>query len=325
MRNKRAFIQLQKLSGAYIKLLFVLAAKESGVIDVLDTSKSLNKIKETAGIEDSGLLLSLLELGTSIGQLKKKKGDYALKGALAKACLSPSGDPMYNMIKEMMYYHGDVFRDFSDIINTKKPVDYLAQFSDTVAQSSRIVEPFIKNFIKTAIKSDKPLNILEIGCGSGTYLSYYHRINNNHHGIAIDIQKPVVTMARENVKNDRLDRNFIILHEDIRNPSRAIDGPFDLVTLYQNIYYFTTDERKKLFAAIKERLNPDGRLVIVSLFKQRKIFPHYFDIILRATIGCSPLADINEVVTDLMETGFYSIKKNRLLPGQTFWGIVAKR
>ncbi len=51
---------------------------------------------------------------------------------------------------------------------------------------------------------------------------------------------------------------------------------------------------------------------------------NYLSRILRSTTGCHGLTSIDALTTELAEAAFPNIRRERLIPGDTVWGIEAQ-
>ncbi len=49
-----------------------------------------------------------------------------------------------------------------------------------------------------------------------------------------------------------------------------------------------------------------------------------FDLVLRSTIGCAPLPELNQIRMQLMDAGFRDVKTAKLTPFEPYYGIVAR-
>ena len=83
-------------------------------------------------------------------------------------------------------------------------------------------------------------------------------INNMVSGIGLDCDDEVVQQAQDNMEKWGLSNQFKILKGDIRTFEPGQYGPFNLITMYNIIYYFETGERLDLIRKLKESLSPGG-------------------------------------------------------------------
>jgi SAM-dependent methyltransferase len=306
----------------FLRVHFLYAAFETELLRVLEQPGSLEEVAARIG-ERRELLEPFLELGVAVGELSCNAGLYRLRGRRSKKLASIEGDPLAAWIQESVSYHGSVYREFARRIKGAPLGDYLAGAGNLIARSSRILESCIADFARTVVNTGKPLHLLEVGCGSGIYLRYAAEVNSQLTGVAVDIQEEVVRQARANVKSWGLSERFDIRVGDILAFPPDLSGPFDVVTLYNNIYYFPVEARNDLFRQVRSLLATDGTFALVSVFKSRSVETTNFDLILRSTIGCACLPELRELTGQLQQSGFNKIEQSQLAPGGWFFGVRA--
>lgn len=117
------------------------------------------------------------------------------------------------------------------------------------------------------------------------------------------------------------------MQADIRKPPAQLGGPFDLITLYNNIYYFPPAERAALLASLRVMLTPNGALVLSSLMqgKGKNVFAANFDLVTSSMLGCYRVPDKDELEAQLREAGFHEVHAMRLIPGEAYFGLMASQ
>jgi SAM-dependent methyltransferase len=308
---------IMKLEGA---LILYHAGIETGLFTLLEKPSTLEEIAREANITKTRLLSSLLDLGLSLNEISCKKGKYRLKGSMARALATNL--PLAELVRETVRYHADVAQNLGAYLTKNTQGDYLNTFGGVIAESSRILEPFIKAFIYGTVKKITPLTILEFGCGSGEYLKYYADIHKSNGGIAIDLDPSAVAIARKKIRDNGIEGSFTVMQDNIMNPATLKDATFDLVTSFSNMHYFSSEDRARLFGAIHARVKTGGRFILATGFKTNNLSSAYYDLIFSATQGLYGLPRIDEVVRDLKEAGFGRVKTYKLFGGG-FMGIVA--
>jgi len=178
-------------------------------------------------------------------------------------------------------------------------------------------------FAQGQVTGKGPLTMLEVGCGSGIYLHHAACANPQATGIGIDLQKDVIAETCKRLVEWGLASRFRVMYADIRQACAETIGPFDLITLYNNIYYFPETERVRLLVSLRERLKPGGKLAMVSLFAGKTVVAANFELILRSTLGCAPMGTVENLVRQLHESGFREVNTKRLIPVQPFYGVTA--
>jgi len=302
------------------KLIFYHAFLETGLNKILLKPSTLDEITGKSNIRNKELLESFLDLGCSLNEISCKKGKYSLKGLMARALVD--NVPMMELVRETVQYHADVALRANMYLFENIKGDYLKEFGGVIAESSRIMEPLIRGFIYHVVKKSTPLTILELGCGAGEYLQYYVDINRENSGIAIDIDASAVEIARNKLKENSIENNFIVQQDDIIALKTIGDRTFDLVTSYSNLHYFSSDNRIEQFKEAYRRLNDKGRFMLATGFKSKSLSSAYYNMLFSATQGLYPLPVEDDVVGALEKCGFRSVRTTSLL-GRSFTGIVA--
>lgn len=324
-RTPKLWTQLSLMndSKGYLRLHYLYSAIESGLLDALVVPTSKEALVEKLQVQRPELLETMLNLGISIGELSVKKGLYRITGKRSKTLSSSENDPLVAIVQEYITYYGSVYRNLAARLTGAPLGHYLEETGPLIARSSRVTEPYVADFVRTLVKTNKPMRILEVGCGSGIHLLHAANSNPQTYGIAIDMDQKVVGQAKANLSQWGIDRIFKVMVADIRYPIEGLDGPFDLITLYNNLYYFPFDERKPLFQRLRSMLTFNGEIVIVSLMQGKSLISLNFDLVLRSTEGCAPLPELEETVEQLKESGLSEIKKVKLIPRSSFYGLLA--
>ena len=267
--NLWARYRLMRDVHSFVRLHFLYSALDCGLLRALKTPASQHELTEKLAVKRPELLEAFLKLGVSLGELSLKNGVYRLEGKLSMALVGPNGDPLEATIEEMLSYHASVYQRLASRLRGAPPGDYLNEASVLIARSSRILEPIVAGFAKAVVKGKERVRLLEVGCGFGVYLKYAAETNPNVTGIATDMQEEVVRQATANLEQSGLAGRFQVITADVRKLPANMTGPFDLITLYNNVYYFDPEERPALFQKLKSCLASDGVLAIVSMMLSR--------------------------------------------------------
>jgi SAM-dependent methyltransferase len=308
---------IMKLEGG---LIFYHTAIQTGLLKILAKPSTLDELAIELKIINKQLLSPLLDLGCSIGEISCRNGKYSLRGSMARALAGNL--PLAELIRETVQFHADIARRLDTYLLQNTKGDYLKEFGGIIAESSRILEPFIKAFIYHTVKKSDTLSILELGCGAGEYLKYYVDINRNNTGVAIDIDDSAVEVARKKIAENNIGENFSVVRDNMLKAETLKNQKFDLVTSYSNMHYFSEDERRMLFASIHKILKDNGRFMLATGFKSKNLSSSYYNLIFSATEGLYPLPEFNDVLSDLKTSGFSRLKAVNLF-GNSFRGIVA--
>src|SRR5205823_11436505 len=116
-----------------------------------------------------------------------------------------------------------VYRHLAGRLRGEPLGDYLEATGNTIARSSRVLEPFVADFAREMAGKDRPVRILEVGCGSGVYLRHAAEANRLATGIGVDMHKDVVRLAAANLEEWGIGDRFRVVRADIRRAPAESD------------------------------------------------------------------------------------------------------
>jgi 2-polyprenyl-3-methyl-5-hydroxy-6-metoxy-1,4-benzoquinol methylase len=310
---------------AYIRMHFIHAGIESGLLDALSTPSSRDELLEQLRVKRPEILDAVLDVGLSVKELTYKDGKYIIVGKRSKAITGSQGDMLAAMIQANITYYSSSYRNAADRMHGAPLGDDLHEIGCLVARFSKIGEPFIREFMTPIVKGKKPTRVLDVGCGSGVFLQTIYNANQNATGLGIDIDEEVVEQANQNMEAWGLSDRFRILAGDILSPPDGLEGPFDFISIFNIIYYFPSDKRSKLIDKLGSMLSPDGTLAVAMHFQSRgkDLGAANLNMVNSSLKGLTPLPDLDDLMTQLRQRGFNRITTQRLMPGSTFWGVSA--
>lgn len=334
LRYTLAFLRIMKTPGlypimkdwqAFIRMHFIHAAYDVGLLQALANPRTRDELIEELDVERPELFDALLEVGLAAKELAFSNGLFHVRGKRSKAVMGPNGDMLAAMVQANVTYYSDAYRNAADRIHGRELGDDLARIGDLVARFSKISEPIIKDFMSGIVRGKNPLRIFDIGCGSGVLLKSAFDANAHASGVGLDIDEAVVQQARHNISAWGLSDRFEVLHGDVRHVSGKIAGPFDLITLYNLLYYFENAERLGLVRTLRDMLAPRGVLAVAMSFrsKGKDVGMANLNLVNSSLKGLTPLPELDEVTSLLEQCGFGRIEVHRFMPGSTFYGIVA--
>ncbi len=336
LRYALSVLRIMKIRGLYpimkdwqgfIRMHFIYGAYESGLLEALAGPRTRDELVKELDVKRPELLDALLEVGLASGELAIDNGSFRIRGRRSKAVMGSNGDMLAAMIQANVTYYSDAYRNAADRIRGCELGDDLARIGDLVARVSKISEPIIKEFISGIVRGRNPLRIFEIGCGSSVLLKSAFDANPAASGIGLDIDEAVVQQARHNISAWGLSDRFEILHGDVRHVAGEIAGPFDVITLYNLLYYFEISERLGLLQRLRSLLSPQGVLAVAMGFrsKGKDIGMANLNLVNSSLKGVTPLPELEEVTSLLRRCGLGNIEVHRFMPGGTFYGVVASQ
>jgi 2-polyprenyl-3-methyl-5-hydroxy-6-metoxy-1,4-benzoquinol methylase len=313
---------LLNTGNEFYRASFISAALSRGVYEnFIDGKASFEHLCEKLAVSNRDGLRAWLELGVSLGELKRTANEYQIQGKISKALLNPVNDAFKALLEEVVSYHYVYVMDTPTMLGKHEWFPFDQTPGELVARSSRVSEPFIFEAVDVVIPRQGDFQLLEVGCGSGIYIHRACTRNPELHAVGLEFQEKVANVARKNIRAWGLENRATIKHADVRNYSRS--QKFDLVTLHQNIYYFPVQERENLFRHLKEYLKLGGQVLLTSACQGGGPGIQGLNIQVSTTEGFSPLPNPNELCQQLKAAGFIEVKTKRLVPFESFWTFSA--
>jgi 4-hydroxy-2,2'-bipyrrole-5-carbaldehyde O-methyltransferase len=310
----------------FVRLHFLAVATDLGLLEELrHQPATTSQLGARLAIGDPALLDAFLRLGETLGELRRSAGRWSLRGRRSTALAMPEADTMRAMVQEALRYDAAVYAGLAAHLRGAPPGDYLRTTGAVIARASRLVQPVLAPLLRSLVVARRPRSVLDVGCGTGVYLVHAAAAGGPRlGGLGVDLDAAVVDLARRRLADAGLTGRFAVRHADIRTlvlPAAS----FDLVLLFQNIYYFAEDERPDLLRRLDGLLAPGGALVVASLFAGRSLAAAHYDVLFRATAGCAPLPRRQELDRQLRDAGFTSTRWARLIPRESFHAVLAER
>ena len=309
----------------FYKLTWLAAAGESGLLPQLASSPAtLDSLAEYFAVKDQGreALEAWLQMGIRLKLLSLGPRGYTLRG-LAKSLSCPENDAALAMVQEVAGLHHKLIADTISKLRRGELFTLADQDGELIARSSRILEAFQSEAIQRTFPPQGPVRLLEIGCGSGVYLKHAAAANLSLTAIGVELQPAVAEAARCNIRAWALQDRVKVEEGDIR--SRTPAELFDIATLYNNIYYFPVEERVALLQHIAGFLKPGGFLLLTTCCQGGSLGSEALNLWGAATAACGRLPSEEELVSQLRQGGYSTVKTMSLLPGDRFLAFQAFR
>jgi len=303
---------------SFYKLTYLAAAGEAGLLNRLASgSATFDELAEFYAVNGGGreALEAWLQFGVRLKLLSLGPRGYELR-RLAKKLARPENDPVLAMVEEVVELHHKLITATIPRLRGGELWSLIDQNGELIARSSRILEAFQVEIIRSTFPARGALRLLEIGCGSGVYLRYSAERNPSLTALGLELQPAVAEMARTNLRGWGLESRVKVETGDIR--AKLPEEPFDIATLYNNIYYFSVEERVKLLSHICSFLRPGGFLLLTTCCQGGSLGAEALNLWGAATSGAGRLPAEDELVRQLREAGYSSVKRKNLIPGDRF-------
>ena len=306
----------------FYKLVYLAAARKGGLFDVLSGGPvRFEQLAETYCKNDRAqeALEAWLHLGIRLGYLELGARGYALKG-LAKRLALPQNDAILALLQEAAGLHYKLIAEAPDKLRNGDLFSLEDQDGEIIARSSRILEAFQTEAIDRTFPSSGPASLLEIGCGSGFYIKHAAE-NPSLTALGLEMQPNVADAARRNIAKWGLTERVRIETGDIRK--RVPDERYDIVTLYNNIYYFPVEDRVSLLRHVKGFMNSGGFLLLTTCCQGGSLGVEVLNLWGAATATGGRLPKRDEIVRQLQDAGYKNVKTIRPMPGEAFYAFKA--
>jgi SAM-dependent methyltransferase len=302
------------------RLAFVAGGLSSGLLRKLasgPTTAERLALELPTDVANPDGLQAWLEMGVTVGELRKNSDGYSLRGKLSRRLTNPACDAIAACIEEAATLDSFLITETPRRLCRGKRFTLSEQDARLVARSSRVVEPFIREAIDRALPATGPVNLFEIGCGSAAYIRYAAERNPELTALGLEMQPAAAALAAENIARWNLNRRVSLEVGDVLK--HKPDPRFDIATLHQNIYYFPVEKRAALLRHVRAFLNPGGRLLLTTFCRQQTLAGSLLNLWSAMTEGCGPLPTAQELIVQLQEAGFTKIDSHDLIPGEGFY------
>ncbi len=318
-------LAIGRLQRSSYRLSFLSAALESGLLARLAErpvgfDELARHFAPDRACHDG--LRAWLDFGVRLGELRHRDGTYALRGRLARRLLSPRHDAAAALVQEAGSLHHALLTEGLRRLAAGRMFNLGDQDGELVARSSRILEPFASAAVAHEVPMDRPLHLLEIGCGSGIYIRHAALRNPRLRALGLEMQERVAEAARANLRAWGVSDRVSVECADVR--ARTIEPSFDLATLHNNIYYFPVVERPAVLAHVRAFLRSGGRLLITTACRGGSPGAQILDVWAAMTHGCGRLPTPEELEGQLREAGFATVRRRKLIPGEAYYAFVAE-
>jgi SAM-dependent methyltransferase len=326
LRDARPLAHLIRLCSAAFQLSFLCAAFESGLLDaVRDGPMTLDQIAArfapNAATRDA--LRSWLDFGVAAKVLGESSGRYRIRSALAKYIADPKNDSAAAFVEEAVMMDTPAVVRMPSLLKRGELFKLSDQMPEVVARSSRIAEPFIFDALDALLPRRGTFRLLDIGCGSGTYIRHAADRNPELRALGAELQPTVAAFARDNLSKWGVGARATVETGDIRD--RTPSAEFDLAMLNNNIYYFPVDERAALIRRVAGFLKPGGTLLITTPCPGRNVFYAVLDLWSAGTEGCGRLPYRDELLAQMRDAGMIDCRARSIIPGGGYYAFTARR
>ena len=320
-----SLVAISRQMKPFYTVSFVAAAKECGLLERLAAGPvGFEALAGEFGgdAKQREALEAWLGLGVRLGLLGRDARGYRLAGLAAKLA-RPENDAALALTQEMAELHRKLIAETPGKLKRGELWSLEDQDGEVIARSSRVMEAFQVAAIGWGFPSKGPVRLLEVGCGSGVYIRHAAERNPELMAVGLELQPAVAEAARANLRAWGLEGRVAVEVGDVRE--REASAEFDVVTLYNNIYYFPVAERVELLKRLSGFLKPGGALVTVTCCLGGSLAVEALNLWGAATAGAGRLPAEAEMRAQMEEAGFAEVQSKRLIPGESYFAFKGRK
>ncbi|MEU5832557.1 class I SAM-dependent methyltransferase [Streptomyces diacarni] len=301
------------------RLAFLASASNTGVLRLLASRPcDLETLAErlAVGPDEKHRLSAWLDMGVKLGDLATGEGCYQLSSLPAKFLAQPQNDAVAAALEEVIRFHVPALLHGPQMLREGRRFSLDDQDGAVIARSTRVVESFVEAAVDQNLERSLPVRLLEVGCGSGTYVRHAARLNPRLTALAIDMQKSVADQAAANMSEWGLADQVETRQGDLRELD--VEPQFDLITMHNNIYYFPPDERVETLRRARRLLAPGGKLLLTTSCQGGNAGLEALNLWFHFSDFGGPLPREDELTAQFGEAGFTDVAVTQVLPGEQF-------
>jgi SAM-dependent methyltransferase len=305
----------------WLRLQFLGVATRTGILRALRSPLTPAGVARDAGLEHVALVEAFLHLGVAVGELRERSGRFRLAGQRARALANGPAD-LTGLVEELLVYDGPIYRRLEQHLVGEPPGDYLDGIGAVIARSSQLVEPLLGPVVADLVQQVRPQRALDVGCGSGAYLRWIAHADAGVEVIGIDADPDAARVARANLQRWDLEHRVTVHQVSIDELPTELAGPYELILLAQNLYYWPPEGRAVLLRRLRRLAS--GVVMVATATPGRDAFSRHFDLALRVTKGCWRLPEPEELRLHLTAAGFTGVRLHRLVPSGALFVAIAQ-
>lgn len=322
-------LRLKMMFTTFYRVCFLACLADSFVLERLNRGPvSEGDLSGWPGADPSlkSVAQAWLHLGVRLGVLRKGAAGYSLRGFLARRLAATGNDAIRALVREVACLHHLHVLQTPGMLEQGllfDPASQNAEYGDLIAQSSRTLEPFIFELIDRFFPASGPVRLLEAGCGHAGYIRYAAQRNASLSAVGLEIDAGVAEGACRAIREMGLQDRVEILVGDVRGYHSS--EPFDILTLYNNIYYFPVEDRVSVLGRLLGLLRPGGRIVITTGCLNGSIEFELVNLIHAGTRGWGRLPERDEMLRQMEDAGFIRNAAVELIPGNGYHAFIGHR
>ncbi|KTD03321.1 class I SAM-dependent methyltransferase [Fluoribacter gormanii] len=152
----------------------------------------------------------------------------------------------------------------------------------------------LQKFLSTHI-GNRPFSFVDVGCGDSSTVVSVLAATSIEKYIGIDAAQDVLKMAENTLAPLNCEKEFIADNMTVALP--CLPGPVDVIFTSYAVHHLSLHEKKNFIATCKQKLNPNGFLLMVDgVLKQNQTRDEWLDALQSRMVETNPEITGEEIV-----------------------------
>ncbi|WP_297622699.1 class I SAM-dependent methyltransferase [Nocardioides sp.] len=293
------------------------------MLEELKRPTAVDELAANRGWPDASLVEAALQSFASHRLVEKHRGRWRIANRGRRLLNDELTRAAYEAFST---YHTGLYRDLEEVLACGGGRMDVKKDGDLIARLSRFMDEFVFAELDRLVAERSPRRLLDVGCATGTHVRRVLEAAPSASAVGVEADPAAAALARLSLEVGDVGDRAEIVDTDVERFLRERPGEtFDFVLLANVIYYAPIRDRAVLLRALADRLNEDGRLVVVTTFLSDDAFSRHFDLLLRSQDGALELPDTDVLCGQLREAGLVPRAPRRIAAGQPLIAVVADR
>lgn len=266
--------QLKELSTAYWESQVLFTAVKLNLFKEMgDRVFSSRELGERIGAVPDALERLLAAL-FALGLLNQSEKGYRIREAYRPYLSQEGNRDMSGAIAHMDHLQA-TWQRLGESVKSGGPVDFGAELTASEQQQKTekfmaAMESFSRDTARElvdAVPVQGDEEIIDLGCGPGTYFRGFLRTHPGMKATAVDTED-VIPITKRHVKKDGLQDRTTLISGDLRDVSYP-KGHYDLALFSNLIHIYSPEDVSRMCALAYTLLRPGARILINEFFTDR--------------------------------------------------------
>ncbi|RLJ78027.1 class I SAM-dependent methyltransferase [Salisediminibacterium halotolerans] len=323
MSDLARFMQARQWMKSNENFLVTWHAHVGYTMHLFDAFKSKRTVRDAAATYflDEELLQCWVDVGLEIGHLKgKRDGKIRAVKSMLKYASASSPESVGILLREMMELHIPTLLEYPERMKSGVYRTYAGDaFGEVVAETSSLLEKAAVPAVLKCVKKHKPESVLDLGCGSGGYLSHIYEETSGVKLQGVEINEAVAKKAAR-----RLNGRAEIFVGSISQFMEQTKQTYSMVMAHNILYYYPPSERTHLLKEFHRVLEKKGVVTIITPLMGAaagQTFTTAFNAFMTAHTNLYPIPVQSELIKDAKEAGL-KVKQIEPLIREGGWYLI---